>query len=350
MRRSAKTAGVGLAFATAILLSACGTTGGGQDSSGAAAPSSAPASVQESAKDHPLSIGFFGFSKTNSFAQATFAGISDYAAAHNATAEFIDPNFDVQVQLQQLKDALSSKRYDIWIVQANDGVAVQKTIEEAAKAGVTVVSEFTPIGPKFDTLEPQVAGTLSLVDDPKHNGTILGELSVKACEESGASPCKVAYLQGFSAQPIDVVRTASFLAAVDKPGIEVVANVEGGYSQDKGRAAVQDVLQAHPDVNVIAGASSAALLGALTLPGIEKVKIVGNGSSIQAVQAVQDGKFYAIYVFAEKTAGEKAAEMAIKQARGETVDPPFMGYDALVPFGVLGTQENLKGYTGEYSD
>ena len=179
---------------------------------------------------------------------------------------------------------------------------------------------------------------------------MLGELSIDACADAGADPCEVAYLQGFSAQPIDVVRTDAFLAAVDRPGVEVVANVEGGYAQDTGRAAVQDILQANPDVDVIAGASSAALLGAIELPGIDDVRIVGNGSSKQAVTAVQDGDFYAVYVFAEKTAGAKAAEMGLAAARGEEVDPAYVGYDELTPFGVLGTKENLDGYTGEYSD
>jgi ribose transport system substrate-binding protein len=338
MHKIVRAAAVGFALSSALFLSACNDT------------DTADTGDTGSASDESLSIGFFGFSKTNSFAQAAYAGISEYAKENDATAEFIDPNFDVQVQLQQLKDALTSKRYDVWIVQANDGVAVQQTIEEAVDAGITVVAEFTPIGPDFETLKPQVPGTLSLVDDPKRNGTVLGELSLQACEDAGADPCQVAYLQGFSAQPIDVVRTEAFLAAVDKPGVEVVANVEGGYAQDTGRSAVQDILQANPDVNVIAGASSAALLGAIDLPGIDDVRIVGNGSSTQAVTAVQDGDFFAVYVFAEKTAGAKAAEMGLAAARGDKVDPEYLGYDELTPFGVLGTKDNLEGYTGEYSD
>jgi ribose transport system substrate-binding protein len=336
MHKIVRAAALGAALSSALLLSACGDKAGTADTG--------------SSSDEALSIGFFGFSKTNSFAQAAYAGISEYAEENDATAEFLDPNFDVQVQLQQLKDALTSQRYDVWIVQANDGVAVQQTIQEAVDAGITVVAEFTPIGPDFETLKPQIPGTLSLVDDPKQNGTVLGDLSIEACEDAGADPCEVAYLQGFSAQPIDVVRTESFLAAVDQPGVEVVANVEGGYAQDTGRAAVQDILQANPGVDVIAGASSAALLGAIDLPGIEDVRIVGNGSSTQAVTAVQEGDFYAVYVFAEKTAGAKAAEMGLADARGEEVDPAYVGYDELTPFGVLGTKTNLEGYTGEYSD
>ncbi len=334
MRNQFRTAAVGIALVSAVLLSACSGTSGGETS----------------ASDDQLSIGFFGFSKTNSFAQAAFAGIVEYAEANNATAEFVDPNFDAQVQIQQLKDALTTMRYDVWIVQANDGVAVQQTIEEAVAAGISVVAEFTPIGPKFDTLEPQVPGTLSLVDDPMRNGTVLGQLTLDACEDLGANECRVAYLQGFSAQPIDVVRTKAFVDTVEQGGATVVANVEGGYSQDTGRTAVQDILQGNPDVDVIAGAASAALLGALTLPGIENVLIVGNGSSIQAVTAVQNGQFFAVYVFAEKTAGAKAAEMGLAHARGELVDPAYLGYEDLTPFGVLGTKENLEGYEGEYSD
>lgn len=36
--------------------------------------------------DKPIAIAFFGAAKANSFAQAAFKGIEEYAAAHNATA------------------------------------------------------------------------------------------------------------------------------------------------------------------------------------------------------------------------------------------------------------------------
>ena len=73
--------------------------------------------------------------------------------------------------------------------------------------------------------------------------------ALMACEELGVDPCKVAYLQGFRALPLDNARTEAVLAGLEAAeNVEVVASPEGGYTQATGLAAAQDVLQANPDV------------------------------------------------------------------------------------------------------
>lgn len=77
MHKIIRAAALGVALSSALFLSACSDTADTGSNS-----------------DESLSIGFFGFSKTNSFAQAAYAGISEYAKENDATAEFIDPNWD----------------------------------------------------------------------------------------------------------------------------------------------------------------------------------------------------------------------------------------------------------------
>ena len=141
----------------------------------------------------------------------------------------------------------------------------------------------------------------------------------------GQGSCQVAYLEGFKALPLDNARTEAVKAALEAaPSVEVVASVEGGYTQETGLKAAQNVLQAHPDVNVMIG-SSQAIAGAeqaIEDAGAD-VALIGNGGSRQAVKAVKDGRWYATYVSAEKSAGAKAAELAIAAARGEEVPPSF---------------------------
>src|ERR1700742_1803959 len=70
----------------------------------------APSTTTAAPADKKLSIGFFGFAKANSFAQATWAGIQEYANAHNAEATFLDSNFDGPTQGNKLQDAATSTR------------------------------------------------------------------------------------------------------------------------------------------------------------------------------------------------------------------------------------------------
>ncbi|HEX3790585.1 MAG TPA: sugar ABC transporter substrate-binding protein [Pseudonocardiaceae bacterium] len=300
-----------------------------------------------SASQH-LSIGFFGFAKANSFAQATWAGVQEYANSHNASATFLDSNFDGPTQVNQLQDAVTSKRYNVVIVQANDGTAIVSAVKQAVAAGITVVIEFTPVGGNYGTTAAQVPGTVSIVDAPVYNGQGLATLGLGACKQLGTTPCKVAYLQGFANYPLDTARTNAAVAALQAGGADVVANVVGGYTADAGRTAFQNVLQAHPDVNVVIG-SSQAIEGAAPLGAGKNILFVGNGGSTQAFAGVNSGKWYGVYDIPEKTEGERATELGLDKARGQSV-PTATDARTLTPFKALGTKTAITGLTADYSD
>jgi ribose transport system substrate-binding protein len=292
-------------------------------------------------------IAFFGFASANSFAQATYSGVKEEAAKQGVEVKFFDPNFDSAKQVSQIQNAITSGEYQVFIVQANDGNAVVPPIREAIDEGITVVGEFTPVGTKYDTIEPQVPGMIFVGEPPTENGTALGELGVDACGDM--DPCNVAYLEGFKALPLDNARTDAVKAALaEAPNVRLVASVEGGYTQDTGLKAAQNVLQAHPDVNVMIG-SSQAIAGAeqAVKDAGAKVKLIGNGGSRQAVEAVKSGRWFATYVIAEKSAGAKAAELGIKKAEGEDVPSSFDTRTLQEP---KGTKESLGDFEGQYDE
>ena len=292
-------------------------------------------------------IAFFGFASANSFAQATFSGVKEEAAKQGVEVKFFDPNFDSAKQVSQIQNAITSGEYQVFIVQANDGNAVVPPIREAIDEGITVVGEFTPVGTKYDTIEPQVPGMIFVGEPPTENGTALGELGVDACGDM--DPCNVAYLEGFKALPLDNARTEAVKAALAAaPNVKLVASVEGGYTQDTGLKAAQNVLQAHPDVNVMIG-SSQAIAGAeqAVKDAGAKVKLIGNGGSKQAVEAVKSGRWFATYVIAEKSAGAKATELGIKKAEGGDVPASFDTRQLQEP---KGTKESLGDFEGQYDE
>jgi ribose transport system substrate-binding protein len=335
--------GTALAVAAAMAggLAACGSDD--EASSGSAASGGEPAAKEVK------KIAFFGFASANSFAQATWAGIQETAAKEGVEAKFFDPNFDSAKQVSQIQNAITSGEYQAFIVQSNDGNAVVPPIKEAIEEGITVVGEFTPVGTRYDTIEPQVEGLIFVGEAPAENGTTLGELGVEACE--GDDDCQVAYLEGFKALPLDNARTESAKAALAKASnAKLVASVEGGYTKESGLAAAQNVLQAHPEVDVIIG-SSQAIAGAeqavKDAGRAGEVKLIGNGGSRQAVKAVKDGRWFACYASVEKSSGAKAAELAIKAARGEDVPASFNTRDLQDP---MGTKDRLGDFEGEYDD
>jgi ribose transport system substrate-binding protein len=326
--------------AAALALAACSNPS--DDDSSSAGPTAAGA-------DEELSIGFFGFAKANSFAQATWAGVQEYAEANNATATFIDSNFDGPTQVNQLQDAVTSQAYDVVIVQANDGTAMVNPVKQAVAAGITVVVEFTPIGGDYSTAEPQVEGTINIIDPPTVNGEGLAQMALDACPTVTDGDCTVAYLQGFENYPLDAARTEAAVDALEAGGVTVISNLIGGYTADSGRTAMQNLLQAHPEVNVVIG-SSQAIGGAAAVAEGKDITFVGNGASTQAYEAVQAGTWYATYALPEKAEGAKAAELGLAAARGEDVDDSIVACEELTDNDCLGTKDVLDGQTADYSD
>lgn len=310
----------------AVSLVGCSTPSAGSDNGGSG--------------DDALEIGFFGFAAANSFAQAVYQGVEETAAEAGAKATFVDGQFDGQLQAQQINDSITSQRYDIIIIQANDNLAVQEPLQKAVDAGITVVVEFTPVGPALDTAESQIEGAISLVDPPVGNGTALAELATQACAEVG-DDCKVAYMEGNPALPLDNARTKAVLAGLKAdPAITVLPTVTGGYSQDEGRGAFQDITQANPDVDVVIGSTQAIAGAALVAGADSKVKFIGNGSPQSAVEKVRSGEWFAIWALDVVGNGRVAADLGIKHANGEEVEMSI-DQSTLAPNGGLGTKAVL---------
>lgn len=288
---------------------------------GAGAQTSRTAKEQGNVK----AVAFFGFAAANSFAQATWAGVKQTAAKNHVKAKFFDPNFNAQTQVSQIQDAITTHRYQAFVIQANDGNAVIPAIKQALKAHIAVVAEFTPVGSNYNTIKPPIKGMTFVGESPVHNGTELGVLGIMACK--GLNPCNVAYLEGFKSLPLDNARTTAVKKQLaTAKNVKLVADVEGGYTQASGLKATQDVLQAHSDVNVIIGSAQAIEGAQLALKGagkLGKVKLIGNGGSCQAVKGVATGTWFATYALPETTSGAKATQLAIDAGNGKKVPVSF---------------------------
>jgi ribose transport system substrate-binding protein len=358
MKNSSHPFGAVVAAAGLLLTAACSVqapnaiSAAGSTSTDTAAPApavSGPDSVVKVDESKQMHVAFFGAARANSFAQAAWQGVEDYAKAHNATAEFFDGAFDAQKQVSQIQDAITSGRFNVFVISANDGTVVIPAVEQAIAAGITVVGEFAPIGTRYDTKEPQVPGIITVVDAPTQNGKLLGTLGVEACKKAAVNPCKVAYLEGFKTLPLDNARTKAVHETLKAGGAQVVASVEGGYTNESGRKAMQDVLQSHPDVNVVIG-SSQAIAGANAVAGAgSKIEWVANGGSRQAVQAVRDGRWFASVCPPERTAGATATALGLAKARGGNV-PAATGYIQLSPVELKCTAESASKVEGQYDE
>src|SRR5262249_33477422 len=145
---------------------------------------------------------------------------------------------------------------------------------------------------------------------PTEIGTKLGNLVKQACQEQSLSPCKVGYLFDIKASALDVAIKSSFDHAVAGSPVRVVAQGESFFTPAKGLAAAQNMLQAHPDLNLIVG-SDQGIEGAIQAIGKKKVILVGYGGSAAGIQGVSAGTWYGDVAQLPASEGRLAAQAAI---------------------------------------
>ena len=199
-----------------------------------------------------INIAVFLASAANTYWEAELLGAKDVQKKHpEVKLQVFDAQFTTNKQVNQLRDALVSKRYQAWFVGPNDGGPLTPTIKQAIKQGVKVGCSLVPCGPNIRDVHVQIPGQTIFTGVGFYpNGQLLGKLVVQGCK--GIDPCQVAWLPGLPTLPLEKARTDGLFSIV-KPhkNIKVVTTAAGGYLAAPALKATQDILQAHPDLNVI---------------------------------------------------------------------------------------------------
>jgi ribose transport system substrate-binding protein len=105
-------------------------------------------------------------------------------------------------------------------------------------------------------------------------------------------PVKVGVIEG---QPgyHSTERCGGFLDAIKgKPGVEVVASMPGGWNVEGGNTAGMDLLQAHPDVNVVFAANDYMIMGvaqAAKALGRTDLVLLGNDGDTACLENIFQG-------------------------------------------------------------
>jgi ribose transport system substrate-binding protein len=306
----------------------------------------------------PVSIAVFHTVLGNTYTKAVGDGVLAAAESMGATVDIFgaDPAFDAVAQSRQIQDAIVSGKYDVFIIYACDGNAVVPDVEDAIAAGIKVVAVDVVIGPDARTYEPYNGITAYVGRTGIDHGKYLGQMIVQACDTVTEKPCKVGYLNGVQALTIDQDRVESITAVLaEHTDIEIVSNQEAFYLQDKGYEVAQNMLEANPDIDVLATSGDQMMLGAeqaVKDAGLEgKILLLGNGTGERGYEAVKEGRFFANYADIPFTMGEIAGEIAIKAVRGEEVPTSVNNDEQKPPLpadGPIITQDNVDQFSPQW--
>ena len=341
----------GLVPAVALALAACSSSAatptavpaGSAAAASAAASTPAPAS---SAPDKTLQIAYISFAVANSYDAPMLAAAQAAAAAGNAQLTVMDGNLDPAAQTKELQDAIASGKYDGIIVQPVYGGALVTGVQDAITKGIKVGNIDQVLGTDFTTAAPQVQGlSANVIFVASNLGKKIADLAIKAC--ASANPCKIGYIFSVKAAGLDQELRKAFDAEIaSNPNIKVVAEGESFYTSAAGLKAAQDMLTAHPDINVIMGADQAitGALQAVTAAGVKgKVALVGYGGGAVALQGIASGDRFGTVMQAPATEGRVGVTNLIQAIRTGT---PTDGIDVLanLPDGGVVTKDNVATF------
>jgi ribose transport system substrate-binding protein len=208
------------------------------------------------------------------------------------------------------------------------------------------------LGPNYATDAPQVSGlAANVMFVPTEIGTKLGNMVVQACQSKNLSPCNVGYLYDIKASALDVAISGAFNKAIaTDPGVKVVAQGQSFFSPTEGLTAVQNMLQANANLNLIVGSDQGIeggvqAVAAKHLTG--KVILVGYGASAAALSGVASGAWYGDVAQAPASEGRLAVLAMIKALRNGQdsggIDPV-----AQLPNNGIVTKANVSQFTAEW--
>jgi ABC-type sugar transport system substrate-binding protein len=310
-----------LVLATVFLLAACGGSSSSANSASAAAASGAQG------KDATLILK----NLTNPFFISVKEGAEAASAKYGLELTVLAPlKADNNEEQMQMVEQSIARQTDILVMIPSDTNAIIPVIEKVYAANIPVVNLNTRIGG-----EKVMWKTFVAIENYD-----AGYLAVKKLCELMNSAGEIMIIEGVVGAQTSIDRVKGAHAALTEfPNIKLVAQQTGEYNRAKGMDVVQNLLQAHPNVNAIFACNDEMALGAVEAVEAAgkrgKILIAGVDANADARQAIKDGKMTLSIDSQPYVQGYSAVEAAAKILSGEKVDERIV-----TEMGVV-TKENL---------
>lgn len=218
---------------------------------------------------------------------------------------------DLAGQMGMLQDATARPDVDAIVLISFDESALAPLVEEAVNAGKAVVIINSDI-PDFPTPVHGVVGV--------NQRAVNHALADWAMEQAGGEARKVGILDGEPGY-LATERAGGFTDGIEGTNWELVARINGGWSVEKGNTAAMDLLQAHPDIEVIYASNDYMALGAVLAAkalGREDVTILGYDGDTGALEDIAAGGMAATSDTSPVIMGRKAACFVLDLLEGKT--------------------------------
>ncbi|HEU4960576.1 MAG TPA: sugar ABC transporter substrate-binding protein [Sphingomonas sp.] len=245
------------------------------------------------------------------FAAAIAKGFTEAAAKAGAAAIVLDAQGGVQKQANDIDD-LIAQHVDGIAIMPLDSVVAEGWVRRANKAGVPVAAVAALVGdPRTRSVKDVYPGLVALASqDEVLAGRKAGELAVRLLPKDGIA--SIAIIEGAAGFPEVEQRARGFREALDAAHARyrIVASQPGNWTPEGGEAACQNILAAHPYVDLFYNEADDMVIGcarAVRAAGSD-ARLIGVGGSKLAVASIKAGAVDGTVCFKPEALGALAFE------------------------------------------
>ncbi|MCA1754487.1 MAG: sugar ABC transporter substrate-binding protein [Spirochaeta sp.] len=233
------------------------------------------------------------------------AAADEYGVNLNWLAAQYNGDIEGQIGVVESQLALSP---DALILVPQNATALCPKVIEANNMGIPVVNPDTRL------TESDCGEAISFVGlDEKASAVAMAEFIVEYFD----GDVRLAILEGFRGSSTAEERLAGFMEVFEnEPGVEVLASQTADWDREQGLKVTENILQAHPDVQLIVASNDEMALGAIQAvqsAGRQgDIVVVGNDAIPAALQALKDGELLATIDGNTDEVGYAAVEAAYR--------------------------------------
>jgi ribose transport system substrate-binding protein len=259
----------------------------------------------------PVKIAYMPPATEFNYYMAIGAGIEALAKEKGIETFMLAPQSgaDIATQMKMLQD-VTTQGVDAIILSTHDENAAAPLVQKAVDAGIAVIIVNSDIA-SFPTPVNGVVGY------PQRKGTTaLGEYAAKMVN----GKANVGVLEGLPGYH-STERIGGFLDAFKNyPDMKIIASLPTEWNVETGNKAMMDMIQAHPEINLVVAANDYIAIGAAKAAealGRDDILIFGNDGDTTGMEEIAAGRWTGTQNTTPFTMGKVALQTTMDVLNGE---------------------------------
>lgn len=286
-----------------------------------------------------IKVGYSSPSQNAPFYVVLSKYVKKYAKEYGMQFIMTDGQNDILKQITSIEDMITTG-LDVLILNPLDYKALVPAVNAASEAGIDVFIVDSQIDVSADYITSVQASN-------EGNGELLGEWVIKKLKGRNI---QAAIISGSQGNPVGKEKRLGFvrgfvesqLMTEGKSNLTIVSQGWGNWSLLGGMEAMDDILVAHPEINLLVAENDAMGMGALKViqetDRSGKITVVGFDGQKEAYELILKGQFGATALNSPEELARLVVESVVKYLNGESINK------IIYTPAVLITKENVNEY------